>query len=178
LSTPDKSTPASPAGPRPRGRLVVAGVLIAVALAALALVDRLRTPSAGPAAPHEPAQTLIVPPQPPVEAAPSAATPSTPPPDPPVVVNEPERLPPPPPTRSRPPEPAASNEAAGYLVQAGMFTSASNAQALQKKLTQAGIKARVETRVQLGPFKDRAEAEQAISKLRKLGINAVLVPAR
>ena len=69
-------------------------------------------------------------------------------------------------------------DSATYLVQAGVFTSTANAQSLQQKLAKAGIRAKVETRVQLGPYKDRREAEQALAKLKKLGVNAVMVPAR
>jgi DedD protein len=56
--------------------------------------------------------------------------------------------------------------------------SPANAQALQQQLVKAGIPAYTETRVQLGPFQDRREAETALAKVKKLGVNAVLVPPR
>jgi DedD protein len=66
----------------------------------------------------------------------------------------------------------------GYLVQVGVFNSPANAQALQKQLQRAGIQARLETRVQLGPFKDKRDAEKALARARKLGIDAVLIGSR
>lgn len=93
-----------------------------------------------------------------------------------MVVNEPD-APPPPSAKSRtPPDTALDNPA--YLVQAGVFTSAANAQSLQQRLAKAGIRAKVETRVQLGPYQNRLEAEQALARLKKLGVNGVMVPAR
>jgi DedD protein len=181
LSTPEPTPPAAGPGSQTRRRLLIALVLIAVALLALVLFERFRDRPAAPSAPHEPAQALIVPPQATSEAPPAGAAPVAPeppaaePPPPPVVVNEPDRLPVPAVAR---PRVDPSPDAGSYLVQAGVFTSASNARALQKKLTQAGIKARVETRVQLGPFKDKAQAEEALSTLHKLGVSAVVVPAR
>jgi DedD protein len=61
------------------------------------------------------------------------------------------------------------------MIQVGVFTSPANAQALQKQLQRAGIEAHLETRVQLGPFEDKRDADKALSRARKLGINAVLV---
>jgi DedD protein len=88
-------------------------------------------------------------------------------PDSPVPLNAPLRL----------TQPAATEDAS-YVVQAGVFTSPANARTLQQRLAKAGIRAKVETRVQLGPYKDRREAEQALAKLKKLGVSAVMVPAR
>src|SRR6267142_508714 len=62
-----------------------------------------------------------------------------------------------------------------YVVQVGVFMSPANAQALQQQLAKAGIPAHTETRVQLGPFQDRREAETALAKVKKLGVDAVLV---
>ena len=53
-----------------------------------------------------------------------------------------------------------------------------NAQQLQDRLTQNGIKSYTETRVNVGPFQNKAEADQAMAKIRAMGINAVVVPAR
>ena len=39
----------------------------------------------------------------------------------------------------------------------------------------AGIEAHLETRVQLGPFKDKRDADKALARARKLGVDAVLV---
>jgi DedD protein len=65
-----------------------------------------------------------------------------------------------------------------YVVQVGVFTSPANALALQKQLRRAGIEAHLETRVQLGPFKDKRDADRALARAKKLGINAVLVGSR
>jgi hypothetical protein len=84
------------------------------------------------------------------------------------------------------PAPAASAGAAaakadpprGYVVQLGVFSSPQNAEALQRKLTEAGVQTSTETRVLIGPFRDRAEAERSMETVRKLGLGAVVMPAR
>lgn len=62
-----------------------------------------------------------------------------------------------------------------YVVQLGVFNTPANAQSLQKQLKRAGINAHLETFVKVGPFKDKHEAEKALVRARKLGIEAVLV---
>jgi cell division protein FtsN len=49
---------------------------------------------------------------------------------------------------------------------------------LQQQLAKAGIASHTETRMQLGPFKDKHEAEKALAQAIQLGINAVLLPPR
>ena len=136
------------------------------------------------------------------EPAPAAA-PVEPPPPPKVVNNQLRAVPPeksaarplPPATRMEPAPPAAPQAPAkapekaapkapaepaaakGYVVQLGVFSNYANAQALQAKLEQAGIKSYAETRVNVGPFQNKAEADQAMAKIRALGIGAVVVPA-
>jgi DedD protein len=68
--------------------------------------------------------------------------------------------------------------ASQYTVQAGAFLHASNAEKLLQQLQSAGIPAYLETRVQIGPFTNKAEADAAMAKLRKMGINPVLNAAR
>ncbi|MDQ5887094.1 MAG: hypothetical protein QG667_381 [Pseudomonadota bacterium] len=63
----------------------------------------------------------------------------------------------------------------GYTVQIGVFSNYDNARALQQMLASNGIKAQLETRVQLGPFKDKQEAEEAYRKIKQMGLPAVLV---
>lgn len=71
--------------------------------------------------------------------------------------------------------PAAKTVAtSGFVVQLGVFTSVENAQALQAKLKEQGIPASLETRVIVGPFTDRAEADAAKKKLKALGVNGVI----
>lgn len=76
-----------------------------------------------------------------------------------------------------PPAKAAEAAAAkGYTVQLGVFSNPVNAMQLQEKLLQSGIKSYTETRLNVGPFQSKAEAEQALAKIRALGISAVVVP--
>jgi DedD protein len=163
-------------------RLIAAAVLIGLAIGGLALVDRFRERPAGLTPPHEPSQALITPPtrQSDVPALKPEA-PTTPPPPPQVDNNE--TLAPPPRTISATPSPPPATQTAlvqgkAYMIQVGVFTSPANAQALQQQLQRAGIEAHLETRVQLGPFKDKRDAERALARAKKLGINAVLVSAR
>jgi DedD protein len=66
----------------------------------------------------------------------------------------------------------------GFVVQAGVFSSAQRAEELQAQLTLNGVPATLEARVQVGPFKTRQEAEAAQEKLRKMGIESLLVPPK
>ncbi|BCL75660.1 hypothetical protein JHS3_13960 [Jeongeupia sp. HS-3] len=87
----------------------------------------------------------------------------------------------PPKTPPAAPEPLAPasivKRADGYSVQAGVFLHSENAEKLLRKLQAAGVPAYLETRVQIGPFKTRHEADAAAKKLRQLGINPVIAPA-
>jgi len=138
-------------------------------------------PEAAPTVPEPaPAAAPVEPPPPPkvvnnqLRAAPPATrmepAPTAPPP---VAPQAPAKVPEKAPSKA-PTEPAAAK---GYVVQLGVFSNYANAQALQAKLDQAGIKSYAETRVNVGPFKDKAEADQAMAKIRALGIGAVVVPA-
>lgn len=168
-------------------RLIVAAGLIGLAIGGLALVDQLRDRPDGLAPPHEPAQALITTPAPEPDVA--AAKPEQPVPPPPKIVNNETLAPPPRATgialseqpgavKASPAQAAAPAPGKAYMVQVGIFNSPANAQALQKQLQRAGIHARLETRVQLGPFKDKRDAEKALARAKKLGIDAVLVSTR
>lgn len=63
----------------------------------------------------------------------------------------------------------------GFVVQLGMFTTVENAQSLQAKLKEQGIPAFLETRVVVGPLRDRAEADAVQHKLKALGVGGVIV---
>ncbi|MBZ0104205.1 MAG: SPOR domain-containing protein [Sulfuricella denitrificans] len=65
----------------------------------------------------------------------------------------------------------------GYVVQLGLFSNYENAVQLQKRLADHGIKSYTETRLHVGPFQNKTEADQAMAKIRSMGINAVLAPA-
>jgi DedD protein len=73
---------------------------------------------------------------------------------------------------SQPARPAGTS--VGYNVQLGLFDNMDNAQKLIAELKSKGINAVSETRVHLAPFRTRAEAEQAIAKLRALGYAPLL----
>jgi cell division septation protein DedD len=64
--------------------------------------------------------------------------------------------------------------ATGYVVQLGVFASVEHAQSLQSKLKEQGIPTTLETRVIVGPFQDRAEADAAQKKLNALGISGLV----
>ena len=66
----------------------------------------------------------------------------------------------------------------GFLLQAGVFSSAQRAEELHAKLTLSGVPSTLETRVQVGPFKTRQEAEAAQERLRQLGVESLLVPPK
>ncbi|TDR77780.1 SPOR domain-containing protein [Paludibacterium purpuratum] len=62
----------------------------------------------------------------------------------------------------------------GYNVQLGLFNNLENAQKLINELKSKGIEVQSETRVHLAPFRTRAEADQAMAKLRALGYAPML----
>jgi DedD protein len=79
------------------------------------------------------------------------------------------------------PKPAPSGIArlfSGFVLQAGVFNSPEMAEELHAKLALSGVQSTLETRVQVGPFKTRQEAEAAQQRLRELGIESVLVPPK
>lgn len=84
----------------------------------------------------------------------------------------------PPAVSSTPPAVAGALSAARhFLVQAGVFNNADNAEELRAKIAAAGIPVRIESRVQVGPFADRKEAEDARRKLQALGVDSGLIVA-
>jgi DedD protein len=77
------------------------------------------------------------------------------------------------------PQPAVAPQPApglgkGYVVQLGVFTNPDYARDLVDKLNKQGVRAHLETRVQVGPFLNRQEAEKAQAEMRKLGYNALV----
>lgn len=68
---------------------------------------------------------------------------------------------------------------AGHVLQLGVFGAQQNAERRRDELVRAGFGARIESRVVLGPYPDRAAAEQAQEKLRASGLDAgIVVPPR
>ncbi|MFT3847873.1 MAG: SPOR domain-containing protein [Propionivibrio sp.] len=82
------------------------------------------------------------------------------------------------PSAATEPIPAPPRLFSGYAVQAGVFADPRRAEELQARLVQEGVPATIEARVQVGPFKTRAEAEAARAKLRALGVESVLLPPK
>jgi DedD protein len=72
-----------------------------------------------------------------------------------------------------PSEATSSNK--GFLVQVGVFMSAANARKLQEKLAEKGIPTHTETRIVVGPFKDRAEADAVTRQLKEMGMDGVVI---
>jgi DedD protein len=64
----------------------------------------------------------------------------------------------------------------GPHLQAGIFLQTANAEELKKKLEADGFPAYIETRVQVGPFPNRKEADRARDKLKEAGLTTVFIP--
>lgn len=81
---------------------------------------------------------------------------------------------------SKPLTPAAQivEGAKRFLVQVGVFSNHANAEELVTRLQAAGIPAQVESRVQVGPFASRTEADAARAKLKSMGIDDGLLVRR
>lgn len=62
-----------------------------------------------------------------------------------------------------------------YQVQLGLFSHPDNATALLRRLQENGVSAHLESRVVLGPFKDKASAKAAVQQLRALGVQPIVV---
>jgi cell division septation protein DedD len=60
----------------------------------------------------------------------------------------------------------------------GVFSNHANAEELVTKLHEAGIPAQIESRVQVGPFVSRAEADAARAKLKAMGLDDGLLVRR
>ena len=74
--------------------------------------------------------------------------------------------------------PAGPRLFGAYLVQAGMFSNTQKAEELHAMLQLNGIPSTLETRVQVGPFNSKAEADAAREKLKSLGVESILLPPR
>jgi len=74
--------------------------------------------------------------------------------------------------------PVVSRLFSGFLLQAGVFSSIQRAEELHARLTLSGVPSTLETRVQVGPFKSKHEAEAAQAKLKELGVETILVPPK
>jgi DedD protein len=79
---------------------------------------------------------------------------------------------------SRPLTTQATEAVRHFLVQVGVFSNHTNAEELVTKLHEAGIPAQIESRVQVGPFVSRAEADAARAKLKAMGLDDGLLVRR
>lgn len=79
---------------------------------------------------------------------------------------------------SAPTPPAPPRLFSGYALQAGVFADPRRAEDLHARLMQEGMPTTIESRVQVGPFKTKAEAEAAREKLKALGVDSVMLPPR
>ncbi|MBK6742022.1 MAG: SPOR domain-containing protein [Hydrogenophilales bacterium] len=73
-----------------------------------------------------------------------------------------------------PAPPAKVEMPKAYVVQLGVFADPANARDLVDRLVKVGVRAQMETRVQLGPFANRQEAEKARAELMRLGVKGVV----
>lgn len=78
----------------------------------------------------------------------------------------------------KPQAPVTAHLLGGFALQAGVFSNHQKAEELHALLTLNGIPSTLETRVQVGPFANKAEAEAARSKLKALGIESLMLPPR
>jgi DedD protein len=183
-------------------RLAVAGLVTAAALAGLWWLDQgkqVPVEKAAPApqpAPIKPAPTpepalpqtkaeAETPGEPLPREAPSEADVPREAPPPPHISNEPHPIPTPAkpsPIRQAAPSPAQPGHAAlpptaptgSFVVQLGVFTTPARAEELVRQLKAKGIRASTETRVHVGPFLNREEAEKAQAEMQRLGIQGVV----
>lgn len=136
----------------------------------------------------EPAPEPETPAAPAIEPAPQASSPAA------IPAGAPARRDPPPPPRvsnaprsmdvpvsaprSTPsPAPAPTPGGERFVLQMGVFSNPERARELVAKLHRQGIRAHMETRVHLGPFANREEAEQAQAQMRALGMSGLITPA-
>ena len=76
------------------------------------------------------------------------------------------------------PPPAPPRLFSGYALQAGVFADPRRAEELHARLVLEGIPSTIEARVQVGPFRNKEEAEAARLRLKTLGIESVLLPPK
>jgi DedD protein len=64
-----------------------------------------------------------------------------------------------------------------FVVQLGVFSNPARAEELVRQLKEKGIRASTETRVHVGPFLNRQEADKAQTEMRRLGLSGVVTTA-
>ena len=85
---------------------------------------------------------------------------------------------------AKPSAPAAADGAGRFIVQVGAFADADKAKEVRQKLEKAGLKTYVHvaktadgerTRVRVGPFATRAEADKAAERVKALSLSAAIL---
>lgn len=66
--------------------------------------------------------------------------------------------------------PASLRQLSGFKLQSPVFTNTQEAETLYRRLKENNIPATLETRVKVGPFRTREEAELARERMEALGI--------
>lgn len=72
--------------------------------------------------------------------------------------------------------PATGKLPRGPHLQAGIFASPANAEEMKKKLEAEGYPVYLETRVHVGPFQNRKDADKARDKLKEQGTATLFIP--
>ena len=84
----------------------------------------------------------------------------------------------------QPPQEEATPSKVRYVVQAGAYADSHTAQEVRAKIAKSGLDTYTQVvdtpqgkriRVRVGPFNDRAAAEKALGRVKKLGLNAVVL---
>ena len=171
-----------------RHRLIGASLLVVVAVVGFPMVfdnQPRRIPVHLPI--HIPAQPPVSP-LTPVAAVPAEPPTPSPAPTPAAAVAPgPEAKAPSPAPAAKPAAPAPSKpDAAGerFVVQVGAYADAASVRNVRQKIERAGLKTYTQvaktnegnrTRVRLGPFNSRAEAERAAQKIKSLGLTSSIL---
>jgi len=74
-----------------------------------------------------------------------------------------------------PPRPVSDKPPRGPRLQAGVFLQPANADAFKASLEAKGLPVYIESRVYVGPFRERKEAERARQTLQEMGVSSVLI---
>lgn len=139
-------------------------VAVAVVLLLVALWFEARPATSDPESVVTEVVTLPAPAPEPVAAQPEAG------------VEAPVAETPPPEVVEAPPKPPLAD---GYMVQLGVFGAMDNAETLRKNVAARNLPVRIESRVVVGPFSDKAEAEAMREQLRRESVaEGIVVPPR
>jgi DedD protein len=175
-----------------RHRLIGASLLVVVAVVGFPMVfDNqprripvdlpIHIPAQPPVSPLTP--VAAVPAEPPAPSTTPAPTPAPAP----APAPAPVAKAPPPAPAAKPAAPAPSKpDAAGerFVVQVGAYADAASVRNVRQRIERAGLKTYTQvaktpegdrTRVRLGPFNSRAEAERAAQKIKSLGLTSSIL---